>query len=246
MADTSDELLGEAMENFDNLNLFTGNRVDADSQRGRQDRFYPETPKLGGSWSGEARHHHRSHRERSDDLDEERQARDQADQVICVPEASKARILDPTGNYANRGNNFVNNRHRLVPDDGYDSDENQDSQGKIIMGRSFNENLHQHHLAVVDENYLVVGNYMEEHICQCIENGEYVDFSQLLPRDRLVVDEENRMETVNRNSRTYFVPAVDTDPTGITNFSRWEQAFRVFLNIYTQRHPGRASELNSI
>lgn len=51
------------------------------------------------------------------------------------------------------------------------------------------------------------------------------------------------MEIVNRNGKTYFVPAVDSDPTGISNFSRWEQAFRVFSNIYTRRYPSRAAEL---
>ena len=40
------------------------------------------------------------------------------------------------------------------------------------------------------------------------------------------MDEDNHMEIVNRNGRTYFVPASDNDMLGgITNFSRWEQAF---------------------
>ena len=97
---------------------------------------------------------------------------------------------------------------------------------------------------LVDEDYLVVGNYVEEHIRQRIENGEYVDFARLLPRDRLLMEEEGRLEIVNRNGRTFFVPATDsTDTGGISNFSRWEQAFRVFSNIYTRRFPGRAAEL---
>ena len=50
------------------------------------------------------------------------------------------------------------------------------------------------------------------------------------------------MEIVNHNGKTYFVPAVNSDPTGISNFSRWEQAFRVFSNIYTRRYPSRAAE----
>ena len=95
----------------------------------------------------------------------------------------------------------------------------------------------------MDENYLVVGNFIEDHIRERIENGEYVDFSRLLPRDRLLAEEDNRMEIVNRNGKTYFVPAVDMDPSGITNFSCWEQAFRVFSKIYTRRFPSRASEL---
>ena len=29
----------------------------------------------------------------------------------------------------------------------------------------------------------------------------------------------------------------------INSFSKWEQAFRIFSNIYTKEHPNRASEL---
>ena len=44
--------------------------------------------------------------------------------------------------------------------------------------------------------------------------------------------------------RTYFVPATALDNSGgITNFSKWEQAFEVFSNIYTRRYPHRSSEL---
>ena len=101
-----------------------------------------------------------------------------------------------------------------------------------------------HHPTVVDENYLIIDNYVDEGTRLKIENGEYIDFARLLPRDRLSIEEDNRMEIVNKNGKTYFVPATDLDHTGgITNFSRWEQAFRVFSNIYTRRYPQHASEL---
>ena len=51
------------------------------------------------------------------------------------------------------------------------------------------------------------------------------------------------MEIVSRGSATYFVPVSDWDTTAITNFGKWEQAFRVFSNIYTRAYPGKASEL---
>ena len=50
------------------------------------------------------------------------------------------------------------------------------------------------------------------------------------------------MELVNRDGRTYFVPATDRDKSGIiSNFSRWEQAFRVFSDIYTHCNVNRAA-----
>ena len=97
---------------------------------------------------------------------------------------------------------------------------------------------------LADENYLIVGNHVDECTHNKIENGEFVDFARLLPRDRVEFEEDNRMEIVNRNGKTYFVPASDVDSSGgITNFSKWEQAFRVFSDIYTRKYPLRSTEL---
>ena len=59
------------------------------------------------------------------------------------------------------------------------------------------------------------------------------------------MEEEGRMEIVNRNGRTYFIPAQDSreDHGTISNFSRWEQAFCIFSNIYCSKFPDRALEL---
>ena len=51
------------------------------------------------------------------------------------------------------------------------------------------------------------------------------------------------MEMINRDGRTYFVPVGNSDLQTISSFSKWEQAFRVFSNIYTRRHPQRSGEL---
>ena len=51
------------------------------------------------------------------------------------------------------------------------------------------------------------------------------------------------MELVICNGHTYYVPVCKT--TSISNFQRWEQAFRVFANIYTKTNvnANRSSEL---
>ena len=78
-----------------------------------------------------------------------------------------------------------------------------------------------------------------------IVNHEYVDFTRLIPRDRLVgIDEPGqRLEIVNKGGLTYFAPVGDGKVTGILSFSRWEQAFRIYSNIYTRAYPEGASEL---
>ena len=72
-----------------------------------------------------------------------------------------------------------------------------------------------------------------------------MDFSGLLPREKLAPgrDEGQMMELVNRDGHTFFAPVGDRDLTGITSFSKWEQAYRIFSNIYTRAYPERASEL---
>ena len=97
-----------------------------------------------------------------------------------------------------------------------------------------------------DLQHHVVANYIEDSLRMRIENGEYVDFARLLPRNRVLLEEDTRMELVNKNGHTYFVPASShgsADSAVISSFSRWEQAFRVFSNIFTNRFPHRSSEL---
>ena len=97
---------------------------------------------------------------------------------------------------------------------------------------------------IVDESYMVVGTHVDETLKRKIINHEYVDFARLLSRDRVSREEDNQMELVSRGGTTYFVPVSDRELNGsISNFSRWEQAFRAFSNIYNSAYPSRSTEL---
>ena len=87
--------------------------------------------------------------------------------------------------------------------------------------------------SVADKNYLVIGGNIDPNIKQKILNHEYVDFAKLLPKGKIARDDDGRMEIVCRGGATFFVPASDHDNASISNFSKWEQAFRVFSNIYS-------------
>ena len=41
----------------------------------------------------------------------------------------------------------------------------------------------------------------------------------------------------------YFVPASDHNNTSISSLQKWEQAFRVYSNIFLKEHPETATEL---
>ena len=96
--------------------------------------------------------------------------------------------------------------------------------------------------AMMDEEYLVIGSHIDVTVQEKIINGEYIDFGKLIPKDRVVSSEEdNRLELVIRNGKTFWLPV--TESVQINSFSKWEQAFRIYANVYTRKHPHRSSEL---
>ena len=102
-----------------------------------------------------------------------------------------------------------------------------DVQGKIDWEKTY-------HSALLDEDYLLVGNYVDDITRNNIAKGEYVDFVKLMPRDKIGTEDEYQcMEMVNKGGLSYWMPVTDRDNTAITSYSRWEQAFRMFSNLYT-------------
>ena len=97
------------------------------------------------------------------------------------------------------------------------------------------------HTSMIDEDYMVVGSHVDENTYQKIKRGEYIDFGKLVPKDRILVEEENRLELVMKGGQTYYVPIADV--TDINSFSKWEKAFRVYSNIYSHFYPQRSAEL---
>ena len=100
-----------------------------------------------------------------------------------------------------------------------------------------------HRSTELDEEYLVVGGHVDEALRVKIVNFEYIDFARLLLKDKILKSEDNRLELVFKNGATYFTPVFDRETSAITNFNRWEQAFRIFSNVLTQAHPHKAGEL---
>ena len=100
----------------------------------------------------------------------------------------------------------------------------------------------QQYSTTVDENYLVIGSHVDAAMQEKIKRGEYIDFAKLIPRDRPVHD-DHRLELVSKGGHTYFLLAGDKNLVGITNFGHWEQAFRIYSNVYTKEFPDQATQL---
>ena len=83
---------------------------------------------------------------------------ERAEEVVHEAEAARARIFDIQGKKADI--TYLN-----------------DKFGKLDETTNFM------HLAMVDENYLLVAAHLEEGLQKRIIRGEYIDFGKLLPRD---------------------------------------------------------------
>ena len=94
--------------------------------------------------------------------------------------------------------------------------------------------------AQLDEDYLLVASHVDPIIRQKIINHEYVDFAKLLRKDKQLEDEQ-KMTMINKGGMMYWVPLERN--TSINGYGKWDQAFRVFLDIYSGKYLERTSEL---
>ena len=116
-------------------------------------------------------------------------------------------------------------------------------EGKEKGGDNNNRELNLSCPTSPDEDYLMVGNHIDESLRKKIISGDYVDFAKLMPRDRILIEEDQHMEMVNKGGLSYWVPLADRENTSVNSSYRWEQAFRVFANIYSDAYPGKSGEL---
>ena len=107
-----------------------------------------------------------------------------------------------------------------------------------ITGESPNQ---FHSIERIDQDYQLVGNHIDDGMCEKIAKGQYVDFSKLLPKDRILAEENERLELVIRQGRTFWTPM--SESITINSYNRWEQAFHIYSDIYTRQHPHRSAEL---
>ena len=149
-----------------------------------------------------------------------------SNQLLRQAEAAKAKIFQVPG----ESPIGIDNHNRM--------ENNNDLQERFQCTMS-NELAHS---VMVDERYLSIGGHLDEQVRSKIISGEYVEFEKLLPRDRIRSEEDQRMQIVNRGNQTFWVPYRENTQS-IHNFGKWEQAFRVFTNVYVQKYPNRASEL---
>ena len=94
---------------------------------------------------------------------------------------------------------------------------------------------------VSDDDFFHLTCHIEPSLIHKTENGEFVELEKLLPKDKFHRNEENILEWVQRQGRTFLVPA--RKEMKINGFRRWEQAFRAYATIYCRENPQRSREI---
>ena len=74
------------------------------------------------------------------------------------------------------------------------------------------------HSVMVDEMYSVVAAHVDEVTYDKIIQGKYVDFSKLIPKDKIADEEEDILQLVQRNGQTYYTSV--KEGTVINSFNR--------------------------
>ena len=97
--------------------------------------------------------------------------------------------------------------------------------------------------ALIDEDFELIESQVSEKMIEKIVNNEYVNFAKLLPKDKLVIEEEDRYQMFcNKKGETFWAPP-EKSSGSINSIEKWDEAFRVFSKIYSKFKPERACEL---
>ena len=108
---------------------------------------------------------------------------------------------------------------------------------------NFNKSQEQYACSLdMDDQFFHITCHIEEGIKSKIQKGQYVELEKLLPKTRNgKLFNENKMELVYKDSHSYFIQAQSDNK--INGIQKWEQAFRVYVTIYSQANPARAAEI---
>ena len=145
------------------------------------------------------------------------------DQAIIDSERFRAAVQKPSGN-VNTNIKFNNPIFPMGP-----SDIEQMKMQRILDNGD-------------DDDFFHITCHIDPQLKTKIEQGQYVELAKLLHKHGMNDKEEGKMNIVNKNGVSYFVPVSDND-TKITNVRKWEQAFRSYAAVYCNVNPHRSVEI---
>ena len=96
--------------------------------------------------------------------------------------------------------------------------------------------------AEIDNECFMSTSHVDPILMAKIARSEYVDLQKVLPKEKILHD-DRRVQVINREGGTFFVPTTEREAPAISSLKRWEQAFEIFASIYVKCHPDQAAEL---
>ena len=94
-----------------------------------------------------------------------------------------------------------------------------------------------------DDAFFMNTCHTEQSETERISKGNFMDLNKIYPRQNdYKSSQDNRLEIVNRDGHTYFVPAGENTKR-VFNYHTWQKAFRVYATIYSRANPHRAAEI---
>ena len=96
----------------------------------------------------------------------------------------------------------------------------------------------------IDDKFFHIACHVEPQLRIKCTRGEFVELEKLLQqviRSQKANPDEQKFELVTRNGQTYVTP--QEKDAKITNVRKWEQAFRIYANLYSTTNPHRSAEI---
>ena len=96
-----------------------------------------------------------------------------------------------------------------------------------------------------DDNFMVSTCHVDIALHEKIQFGRFVAMNKLLNKSLKDKKDESevKMEMINKDGQCYW--AAKEKETKISGIRKWEQAFRVYMTIYSAANPSRAGEILS-
>ena len=94
-----------------------------------------------------------------------------------------------------------------------------------------------------DDEFIHLTCHVEQNVVDKVETKQFVELDPFLPKiDFYNFCEEQKLDMVQKGGETYWVPHVDRKQK-VNNLHSWDQAFCVYMAIYTKKFPSEASEM---
>lgn len=117
-------------------------------------------------------------------------------------------------------------------------------QNKATLARPSGEWERELHTLLIDLKHVHLTSHVDRKLRDRIMEGDFtVDFKRLIPQSRSRCKTDERLNVVNKDGVTHFVPADHENFKEINSYKQWEIAFKVFMGVFISKWPQRSQEL---